>query len=86
MRLLYAFGAGAAGAPAAGLGAPGTTRNTGRLGCCLGRRSHRVSLKLAGETKLAELVAYEIFRDVHRNKLLAVVYGNGVAHHFRDDG
>src|SRR5512146_1515341 len=43
-------------------------------------RFHRVSLELAGEAELAQLVTDHVLRDVHRDELLAVVHRDGMAH------
>ena len=38
-----------------------------------------MAAELAGGCELTELVAYHIFRYVNRDKLVAVVYGYGMA-------
>src|SRR5271165_1606891 len=54
------------------------------------RRNHflvrRVSLEGARQRKFAQLVANHVFRDVHRNVLLAVVNGDRQAHEVRSNG
>jgi hypothetical protein len=45
-----------------------------------------MALEGAGQGKLAELVADHVFRDVHRNVLLAVMHGNGQADEIRQNG
>ena len=47
------------------------------------RRFHGMALEVAGKAELAQLVPHHVFRHVDRNKLLAVVHRDGVAHHFR---
>src|SRR3546814_3304451 len=43
------------------------------------------SSDLAGRGELTQLVADHRLGDVHRDVLAAVVHGDGVAHHLRDD-
>src|SRR3546814_11386514 len=45
----------------------------------------RVVLERAGRGELTQLVADHRLGDVHRDVLAAVVHGDGVAHHLRDD-
>src|SRR5205807_9606072 len=61
-------------------------RNARRTRSRFRGRPHRVSFELARKTELAQLVADHVFGDVHRNKLLPVVYGNRVSHHLWNDG
>ena len=87
MLLLYALGAGAAASRTRRRSDRSrTARHARRPGRSFRGRPHRVALELAGETEFAQLVAHHVFRDVHRNKLLAVVHRDGVTHHLRNDG
>ena len=45
-----------------------------------------MTLKGAGRGEFAQLVADHGFRNVYRHVLAAIVHGDGVTHHFREDG
>src|SRR5579862_4688496 len=53
-----------------------------RLGGLLGGSLGGVTLERAGGREFAQLVAHHVFRDVDRNELPAVMYGDGVADEF----
>src|SRR5258708_553887 len=61
-----------------------SSRALGRLGGLV--RLCRVSFKRAGGGELAEFVTHHIFSDVHRDKLSAVVDGEGVTDEFGKNG
>src|SRR5690606_34384924 len=44
-----------------------------------------MTLEGPGQGELAELVADHVLVDQHRDMVLAVVHGDGVTHHFRQD-
>src|SRR5664280_1357360 len=58
-----------------------------RLGAGFGRLAAAtgMSLERPRRRKLAQLVSHHVLGHVHRNKLLAIVHGNGVAHKFGKD-
>ena len=70
--------------PAAGAGAAVAPRGARRLGHLLDLRG--VALELARGRELAELVPDHVLGHVHGDELLAVVDGQGVAHHLGGDG
>ena len=45
-----------------------------------------MALETTRRREFAELVADHVLSEVDRNELLAVMYSNGVANHFRYDG
>src|SRR5579859_1238374 len=51
----------------------------------LRRNPHAVPFKRSRRGKLTELMAHHVFRDVHGNKLLSIMDGNSVTHHFREN-
>ena len=52
----------------------------------IGRFRAGMTLERAGGRKLTELVTDHVFRDIHRNVLLAIVNRNGVTDEFGEYG
>src|SRR5229473_273859 len=64
---------------------PRTRSATRRTFCGEAFRYFSVAFERARQRELAELVADHVLRDVHRDELAAVVHGDGVTDHVRND-
>src|ERR1700681_2269969 len=57
-----------------------------RSGSALKRRLHAMSLERARRRKLAKLMPDHLFGDIHGNKFLSVMHGDGMPNHVWHDG